>query len=764
GTATSSSNMAPMRTASNVPLETLSAVCDTLRHWVDMVPDPNTCLQDSSNELKAIPGNSAEAVDEALKKEFMDDDEYESKVIDMIRVFIQWAQSNDRRSQSRLRRELLGSYFSPWCTNPIICKEYGSSLQARLDNVCYGEFLQTVPVKKSGIQRRPEKVPLEDHLDDNLLELTTTDSSSLVSRKDIAEARKLASSLPTMMFLGTADKLPFPTWRRHFNLQCKQYGLVGDPVATYYALVRDLSQSLLLSIDPTPPGVGPIQGWVDEVKRIYLRLSSTCSGISDDVAKLAADQTFSALRQNENETVSSFAARFFDGAADLSAYTGTDVSDEKLRTTFLRALVPAWRSVAMDLLPRCSSFPVLVQELTQRERLEQAVTGDKVTNPSTTTPNLHSVESTGSILPPHVSTVDDSSAPSRDKDRRGYHKSKKLCYQFQRTGSCKYGSKCRFVHDGKGAPSDTAKNGSLSFTQDLLCINDKPGSPGPVLRLEDKSYSNTYLYVLLDTGAYHNYIREDQAKLLGQPIEALNDSNVQVQLADKTVVPVRGQVMFAGYSFRVLPAVHPSTTVDSSVASLYGEPYAIMGVYSLCQNGIGMQFFQNDGSRSVRVSVKSPEGVSVPSTKTNANMSNPPVMDQVGNVLGEVIGDFNLSEAVDTSLHDDSWGSVSWVPNLGESPGISETPWRAMKDAPGFRWRVEKLSSEDSADTPTQAYKFVIDLPDTDTNGRPSYDYTKPLFDGLNKSEMSAYDNEISRYLERSWWQPCNDSGEAKTG
>ncbi|KAF4646902.1 hypothetical protein FOL46_005032, partial [Perkinsus olseni] len=137
-----------------------------------------------------------------------------------------------------------------------------------------------------------------------------------------------------------------------------------DSVAIFYALVRNLSPSLILSIDPTPPGVGPLQGWVSEVGRIYSKLAATCSGVSDDVAKLTADQSFAALRQAKNETIASFSARFLDAAADLTAYTGGDVPDDKLRTTFIRALTPSWRTLAMDLLPRWTEASLYAGYLT----------------------------------------------------------------------------------------------------------------------------------------------------------------------------------------------------------------------------------------------------------------------------------------------------------------------------------------------------------------------------------------------------------------
>ncbi|KAF4647517.1 hypothetical protein FOL46_004148, partial [Perkinsus olseni] len=120
----------------------------------DMAPmRGHTTSASPEAEMKAISGVGPEVVEEALNKEFMSDDEYESQVIALIRVFVQWAESSDRREQSRLRRQLLGSYFSPWCTNPIICKDHGSTLQARLDNANYAKFATTIPSKEAVVHQ-----------------------------------------------------------------------------------------------------------------------------------------------------------------------------------------------------------------------------------------------------------------------------------------------------------------------------------------------------------------------------------------------------------------------------------------------------------------------------------------------------------------------------------------------------------------------------------------------------------------------------------
>lgn len=227
----------------------------------------------------------------------------------------------------------------------------------------------------------------------------------------------------------------------------------------------------------------------------------------------------------------------------------------------LRALTPSWRSLAMYLLPRCSSFPVLVQELTQRERLEQAVTGASVTDAPVSS-KVHLVDSVDSQSSVEADTtnnhaVDDSSpeVSLQSSGRKGYQKSKKICYQYQKNGSCKYGDRCRFVHSKKShtntgqvsVDNGTRNQDSRSFTQGLLCVSDKVGLPGPVLRLHEVSDDgrDLSLCVLLNTGAYFNYVRVDQAKLLELAIEP--SSGARVQPADKSVVPVCGQVKFAGF-------------------------------------------------------------------------------------------------------------------------------------------------------------------------------------------------------------------------
>ncbi|KAF4648441.1 hypothetical protein FOL46_002881, partial [Perkinsus olseni] len=254
--------------------------------------------------------------------------------------------------------------------------------------------------------------------------------------------------------------------------------------------------------------------------------------------------------------------------------------------------------------------------------------------------------------------VDDTNptASSKSGGRRGYHKSKKICYQYQKYGSCKYGDRCRFVH------------------------SKKPGT--------DVGQSSADK----DTGAYFNYVREDQAKLLGLKIE-----------------PGNGDI----------------------------------------KSGVRLEFFQKDNSRGVHISIKDHIGLSQPSvgndsTDDDKELSEPPSIDHVGSILGTVEDQFDLSDTVDTTLHDDSWGSIPWTPKPLESSEVSETSWHFMRDAPGFRWQIRKLESSDIADTSTQEYKFVIDLPKSNGPTGRTYDYTKPMFANLSRFEMDAYNTEIS--------------------
>lgn len=177
-------------------------------------------------------------------------------------------------------------------------------------------------------------------------------------------------------------------------------------------------------------------------------------------------------------------------------------------------------------------------------------------------------------------------------------------------------------------------------------------------------------------------------------------------------------------------------------------------MHSLCQSGVRLEFFQNDNSRGVHVSVQAHNGVSQPSV-TNVSggekeIPESPKMDHVGSILAW----FQLSDTVDTTLHDDSWGSIPWTPKTLESSEVEETPWHFMRDAPGFRWQIRKLEPSDVADTPNQMYKFVIELARSSGSTDSVYDYTKPLFANLSHSELEAYNTEIARYLQRSWWPP----------
>ncbi|EER14224.1 hypothetical protein Pmar_PMAR029290 [Perkinsus marinus ATCC 50983] len=106
-----SPGMAPMRGhTTSTSREVLSAVGNVFRKWLTQTPNYDKCLQDAQAEMDAISGAGPEVIGEALNKEFMSDDEYESQVIALIRVFFQWAKLKDRRERSPLRRQLLGSY------------------------------------------------------------------------------------------------------------------------------------------------------------------------------------------------------------------------------------------------------------------------------------------------------------------------------------------------------------------------------------------------------------------------------------------------------------------------------------------------------------------------------------------------------------------------------------------------------------------------------------------------------------------------------
>ncbi|EER06976.1 hypothetical protein Pmar_PMAR028879 [Perkinsus marinus ATCC 50983] len=187
------------------------------------------------------------------------------------------------------------------------------------------------------------------------------DAASLVT--NVHEGRRIALSLEPVEFSGTGDLLPYPVWKRRFDLLRRSNGLLGDPVSIFYALNRCLSPALVLTLDPSPPGLGPVGGWVAEIARIFRFLSQSCSGVSFDIARVDDEQRFAVTCQKPNESIADYVVRFSNAASDLAAYTGKSVSEDKLRTNFIRGILVSWRLHALDILSRGDDFITLVGQI-----------------------------------------------------------------------------------------------------------------------------------------------------------------------------------------------------------------------------------------------------------------------------------------------------------------------------------------------------------------------------------------------------------------
>ncbi|KAF4729513.1 hypothetical protein FOZ62_011138, partial [Perkinsus olseni] len=328
--------------------------------------------------------------------------------------------------------------YSPFCCDPSVCRKYGNSLQDRLDTLAFSGNDANLPTTPSEPPATPVRAadPTNQGNDDS------------------------------QQHVGTSDPRPYSAWRRLFNISCRQYGLSGDGVAIFYALIRCLSPALQLVINPAPPGVGPIQGWTAEVNRIFDELSRSCSGVSDSLAQLSAQQSFSAILQKADESVCDFSMRFSDAAAELASYKGELVADDVLRTTYLKALSAPWRKVALDLLQRCNTFDDPVQGLAQRERLERAVAGPESQSNRPSRPPTPVTGSKSVVAKWGINVVDGSSVDPKPSDnekseddvvanvtttsssrRRHRQQKHKPCYNMQRTGFCRFGDRCKYSHD-----------------------------------------------------------------------------------------------------------------------------------------------------------------------------------------------------------------------------------------------------------------------------------------------------------------------------
>ncbi|KAF4647817.1 hypothetical protein FOL47_004107, partial [Perkinsus chesapeaki] len=300
---------------------------------------------------------------------------------------------------------------------------------------------------------------------------------------------------------------------------------------------------------------------------------------------------------------------------------------------------------------------------------------------------------------------------------------KGICYQFKREGRCRFGAKCRLRHEASEERNGSV--GTVSFTQDLYYVATEAdlkksgGNPGSVMTITGKNSNdeNVTISVLLDTGAYHNYIREPYAKMLSLKVDLVPANKVeQVRLADHSVVSLVGTAELGMYNFKVLPSSSPV------IGNANGE-FGILGVYSLCTDNVQLQFSFDGTKRKVNVATSSascmpPNGLLTPLEGS---------MDTIGNILGPVVSDMDIRDGQVLKTSSDVWSDVAWKPVIAPEV-ITSSSWKSLRDSPGYRWCVQPLGVKDPKDTVNQKYKIIIDLPyengESAISSSRFYDYT----------------------------------------
>ncbi|KAF4649207.1 hypothetical protein FOL46_002035 [Perkinsus olseni] len=582
----------------------VTAIRDLVISWLTTVPVGISVLELAVEDIKkAVPDVTRETFGEGVDAALSVTDVHEGKVAAITKKLYDFGESEDRRSRTQPRRVLLGDFYSPFCENPLVVKKWGVTCQERLDRIGFEEALgcqvtpilskeakpvttspmyESLPVGKDGSSTPTSTVGVARPdgnttgfsnvlVDDGLasLGLDLPSSVDTVGRKDLSEGRRIALSLEPVIFSGTGDLLPYPVWKRRFDLLCRSNGLLGDPVTIFYALNRCLSPALVLALNPSPPGLGPVSGWVAEIARIFRFLSQSCSGVSDDVARLGAEQRFAVTCQKPNESIADYVVRFSNAASDLAAYTGKSVSEEKLRTNFIRGISASWRTHALDILSRGGDFITLTRELSQRERLEKVVLGPR-----------DQTAYSSSAGRGRVNVVYDPSAegkqPIPGKSPR-FSPSKKVCYSWRDHGKCRFGNKCPFRHDNSSKPqfltaqtvdsvSEVESGPSNSSEEESLNHLVIPEKASPLPFVSFKVPGVGLVSCLLDSGAYWNYVAKSFLLHLGFGNATLDKCGDFVSLPNGVDEKILGTVQLGGLLFRVM-----------DTAGRNGAPYLIIG-------------------------------------------------------------------------------------------------------------------------------------------------------------------------------------------
>ncbi|KAF4652552.1 hypothetical protein FOL47_011030 [Perkinsus chesapeaki] len=549
----------------------------------------------------------------------------------------------------------------------------------------------------------------------------------VVSRKDISRTRRDARSLATTDHLdsyrGVTDERLFSVWLGRLQRNTRKNGISGDPVALYHYVVSNVSDTVLLKVQPCAPGPGSSTPWLKEVVRILRYIGKDATGLSSEVLRWNSEQAFATLKQGPNQNVITFLGRFEGGVMDLESQLHIPIPDDKKLTQLLRGLQPRLRALAIERLA-CgdvgSSYRGLVQYLTQRDRLNQAIQPvDGISSVNVDVGKGRGQLPLNAINQANSPTV--LTEPGNNSSGKGR---RPICYQWQRRGRCRFGDRCKFRHDGyvQGQKRGDGNGTTVNHVQAPFDDNDMDDSSdssedssednveviGHIGGKDDLPFSELNVNgfgpipVLLDSGGYRNYIPKTRTR-----------KQEAVALADGKVINILGTVVLEGLTFNIL-----ASNLD----------YLILGVDSMRTLVVCLSFYP--GSTKTVVLGRS-------AILRTAKMNSPDNRSPLAHL---------------------------WTPSsLDDKQNFYICDWRPIEDAEGYAWHARLLRDDEIKNTMEQRYCIEVSIPvDQERLGSlpNGNDFGTALLKKLSPDEVNKYDTELEKYISKGWWV---DDGPAKT-
>ncbi|KAF4649179.1 hypothetical protein FOL47_002351, partial [Perkinsus chesapeaki] len=396
------------------------------------------------------------------------------------------------------------------------------------------------------------------------------------------------------------------------------------------------------------------------------------------------------------------------------------------------------------------------------------------------------------------------------------HIDKEACRFWAERGRCDFGESCRFKHssesssrtppsgDRPSAPSggrrpeqlhavveDEAAGGEDEEVQRIWAVSEHkeltdaatPKQSGPILRLRFPDGAPA-LPALLDSGAVRNYVTAEEAKIRGWTIEPVT---AYARLANNQKIHLTGRA-----SARVIVDGEEKDVVFYIIPRESGHalaPPCILGVRSMCDLGVSLQFACKDGDRYVVVKQSSyatpcPEGILSKHLAPQTSPCDPQLGGQEIMVLGETLS-IVASKADDEealyclgerSVEADGVQSeespLEVTANLSEGRKTLGFEWQPVRAAPDYSVRLRQLDSSEVRDCEgqTHAVEATWDMSvHRHSHGcqgttKRVFDYSTGLYNRLGADQQAAFDAEIDKFTSRGWWEPGQEEAQDPAG